>query len=389
MFSFLRKRQKDEHVRLVCLVTGYAVSGAVVKVFTKPGAINRPVVLYSTEVLIRIPQLAGFSTATHDVQYALKQVIAACKNVVPHYDELRCVVGEPWIMSTTRTAHLEKRESFSVNQKLIDDLVLRETKLFEQEMAREYSSGDEYGLLEMGAPLVDLNGYRVTAGHYAANAGVAARVVDVHCTYTIAPVSLIESLTEVYVDMFHRTDVVFHSFDHAKRILLDTYDHGVICELGGGSMPCMLVNHKTPTHFAVIPTGLHIFERALMDLFGVPRTKVSGIFAFTRDQNILKHERDVYHTRISTAYEAFAGAIPFHVTQIKKYVQEFREPVVVIGRPEWLGHLKELLSNDLHKSVIIPSQDTLSDSLVFTHEVESLSIPLTLSLIHSLRYEAK
>lgn len=389
MFSFLQKRQKEEQVHLVCLVTGYAVSAAVVKVFTKPGAINRPIVLYSTEVVVRSSWTTSFTITYQEVQRALKHAISSCKKVVPHYDELRCVVGEPWIMTTTRTAHLEKREEFTITKKLIDDLVNRETKLFEQEMARELSSMNEFGLLEVGTPLIDLNGYRIDSDYYVHNANVTARVVDVHCAYTIAPVALVESLVEVYVDMFHRTDVVFHSFDHAKLKLLDNYDHGVICELGGTTVPCMIVQYKTPTHFAAIPTGLHTFEHALADSFGIPHAKIPNIFAFTRDENILKHERDVYHQRILGAYSIFAAALPFHVAHIKKYVHEFREPVVVIGRPEWLGHLRELLANDIHRSVVIPSQEVLSDSFVLAHQAQVVNIPLTLAIIHSLHYEAK
>lgn len=389
MFSFLRKQRKDEQVRLVCLVTGYAVTGAVVTSFNKPGAIDRPVVLFSTETVLRFPEPLGNGILAHTVQDALKQVITRCKKAVPHYDELHCVLGEPWIISSTRTAHLEKKEPFVVSKKLIEDLVTRETKLFEQEMAREQLYRDEYGLLATAAPRVDLNGYPVQAHHYTESRSVMARVVDVHCTYTIAPTLIIERITEVFVDMFHRTDVVFHSFDHAKRYLLDTYEHGVICELGGTTIPCMIMRGGTPTHFAVIPTGLQYFEQSLMDLFAVSRSRITTVFSFIRDENILKHERDVYHNRIQSAYRVFASAIPFHVSQIKKYTQEFREPVVVIGRPEWIGHLKLMLSTDLHQSVIIPSQDTLSDGLVMTHGAETVSLPLTLAIIHVLSYEAK
>lgn len=389
MFSFLEKSKKSERIHLVCLITGYAISGAVVKIFTKQGSVNRPVVLYSTEVPIRIPQLAEISSTTDDIQQALKQVITDCKRVVPHYDELHCVVGEPWIISTTRTAHLEKREGFLINKKVVSELLSRETKLFEQEMIKEYATGEEYGLLEMSMPIVDLNGYRVDAHHYEQNKGITARTLDVHCTYTIAPVEIIEQIVEVCVDAFHRTDIIFHSFDHAKRILLENYEYGVICELGGETIPCMIISRKIPTHFSVIPTGLHTFENMLMNAFGISQSKIPSIFSFTGDENILMGNRDVYHTRILDAYEEFAQVIPFHVAEIKKYIQEFREPVVVIGRPEWLGHLKKLLERDLYKSVIIPSQDTLSDSLVITQTANSVTVPLTLAIIHSLHHETK
>lgn len=388
MFSFLRKSPKEEQTLLVCLITSHAVTGAVVKMFKRPGAIERPVVLYAHEVFVRLPELHSVASLNRDVSQALREVVTQCRKKYPKYDAIHCCLGEPWIVTSTRTAHLEKRDPFLVNEKLINDLVTRETKLFEQEMAQQYAELPERGLIETGKPVVEINGYRVDRSLYQSKKGIPqAQTVDVHITYSITEADIIEEILEVFLDTVHHTNVVFQSFDHAKVFLLDAMKQGTICELGGLTMPCMVVSEKVPTHFASIPASMHTFERALMNLFAVTRSKINTLFAFTRDENILHHERDVYHKRILGAYHAYGTGIPFHVSQVKKFIGDFREPVIVIGRPEWIGQLKDLLSADFGTSLIIPPQDLLRDQVLVAHETSAVSIPIMLAVIHATTYE--
>ncbi len=208
MFSFLKKTTPEEKTILVCLVTSYAVTGAVVKVYRKSGAVAAPVVMYTHESLVNLPRDIKNYSLIDEVESAFRKAVMGCKKHYPKYDAIHCCVGEPWITSMTRTAHLEKRDAFIVNKKLIDDLVIRETKLFEQEMSKGGLEVADKGLLETSQYRVDINGYRVTDEVYIQSEKNAPRAqsVDVHITYTIAQTSIIDVAMNVFADAFHRTD---------------------------------------------------------------------------------------------------------------------------------------------------------------------------------------
>jgi hypothetical protein len=161
MFSFLKKKPKNEVVRLVCLVTSYAVTAAVVKNYHKLGTVQQPVILFSCESIIPSRHTSNLVLLEVAVAEALRSVLNRCRTHTPMYDELICTIGEPWVMSTTRSAHLEKREAFSITQKLVNDLVAREKKLFEQEIVRTYADKEGVGLLQVSQPVIDANGLDV------------------------------------------------------------------------------------------------------------------------------------------------------------------------------------------------------------------------------------
>lgn len=382
MFSFLKKKPHPEQLHLVCLVTSYAVTAAVVKVFTQSDSVQEPIMLFSCESVLPIRDTLGFSTDAGITYTALRHVIEECKKNYPVYDRLYCTIGEPWITSTTRTAHLEKREAFSLTKKLIDDLVLRESKLFEQEIVRTYAGTEEVALLQVSRPLIDANGYRIANP---VNALVAS--VDVHCTFSIVSMRLIDGLIGVFADAFHRTDVVFTSFDLAKESLLSNYDQGTIIELGGDTIQVLIKQQGITTLFAAIPEGLHRFEYAIMQLFEVLQKKVSAVLSFAHDDNILQHERERYYHRIVSAYEEISPSVALHSIDIKKHIQQLPSPVVAIGNPDWIEVIKPVLEKDFGTSIIIPRADLLHDQVIISRQAHVTNQLLLLAVLHAIRYE--
>lgn len=382
MFSFLNKKPQDEQVHLVCLVTSYAVTAAVVKVYTRPESVQEPVLLFSCESIIPIREESDYRTSAALTYEAMKQVLNKCRTFNPVYDRLYCTIGDPWITSSTRTAHLEKREAFSLTQKLIDDLVARESKLFEQEIARTYAGIEEVGLLQTSRPLIDANGYRIANP---INALVAS--VDVHITFSLVSLRLTDGMVGVFADVFHRTDVTFTSFDLAKAALLHDYNQGTVVELGGDMTSILVKQRGVPELFAAIPEGLHRFEYAIMQLFEVLHKKVSTVLSFASDENIIQHERERYYQRIVRAYQEISPAIALQIIDIKKHMPQLPEPVVVIANPEWVGILKPLLEKDLDTRIIIPRPDLLTDQVIITRQALVSNHALLITVLHAIRYE--
>jgi hypothetical protein len=380
MFSFLKKEVKKELTTLVCLVTSYSVVAAVVKTYHKPGTINRPVVLFYAESIIPDRYQGDRSRLEKFVAEAALKTLNMCRTYCPVYDRLICSIGEPWVTISTRTAHLERNESFLVTAKVVSDLVARETKLFEQEIIQNLDLNDDLGVLEISLPLVDVNGYRTD--HYLK---AVVQTLDVHISFSLAKGSIIDHMLGIFADVFHRTDVIFESYDIAKAKLFDGYHQGTLIELGGLNSAVTLFEKNIPAYFALIPTGVHSIEQSLVDAFNIKRHSLSKVMSFVHDENILEHERDIYFTRIVSAYQSQGNAFSKYIFDIKKYVQKFEEPVMVIGHPLWLRALGSLVENDIGSPVVFPSVQRFSDQLVITHDAYGITLPLLLSVIHASR----
>lgn len=380
MFSFLNKKPQEQ-THIVVMVTSSTITAAVVRVFKAADATRKPVVLFSCESIIPIRNnQADYRDDT--VRQGLRTVLNKCRTYYPVYQHIYCCVGEPWILSSTRTAHLEKKESFAVTQKLIDDLVVRETKLFEQEIARDYANQEPVGLLEVSRPLVDANGYRVHHIH-----GIKASTIDVHLTFSIVSLRLATLVVDVCGDVFHRTDVRFASCDLAKIKFLNQYPEGTLIELGGATLPVLTKDRQSITATAVIPVGVHQFMVKIMQLFDVTQQGAFRALSFAIDENILVHDRERYFHRIIEAYETVRPSIVRYGLEITKHMQQLPKPVMIIGHNSSVSLFKEFLERDLRTEVIVLDNNLLLDQVVVSHEARVCTYPLLLAIMHVIQYD--
>lgn len=379
MFSFLKKQSHSESVSLVCLVTGYSVVGMVVSEF-KQKTKTIPHVIYSYEVKIPVSYDHDGQTFEHFVTTALGDVIKKCRIVAPKYNSITCSIGEPWVISYSRVAHLEKRDPFIVSKSIIDDLVSRETKLFEQEIIKGniHMAAREQGLLEVTRPLIMINGYQ--ASDYPR---LPVATVDVHIVYSVAPVDFVEKLSTVFLEAFHAHHVTFQSFEHAKLFLGYLQDQVSLFEIGGVNSTFSLMEKGFMHTFAPVPVGLHALEHKLSQEFNVPRSRLDYVFSYAHDQNILEHLRDVYVQRIMRSYIPFGDVIPRTLLEIKKNVGIIPEPIFIISHRSDIHIFEALLKRDISNRLVVLSVDHLLPYVHFHESVLLPTIPAGLAVIHA------
>jgi hypothetical protein len=277
---------------------------------------------------------------------------------------------------------MERKRNFTIKQKTIDDLVERETKLFEQETLRKYEGREEIGLLEISQPWIDAHGYRVTKP-----LGEQAKTLDVHMVFSLAPVHVVRTLGEVYLDVFHRTDVLFRSYDHAAYSLMHHMQEGTLIHVGGLTTTLALFRKGLPSMSASLPTGIHTYEQELMQSFALTRNQIPATCALVRDQNILNQARDIYTGRMIDAYSSLHDALMRYVLESRKCGHLIQGPLVVVGLPLWMEHILPLLEKDLKGAGHIPSRDLLEEILVLTHEAHH--VPASLIAVLSAEYRTK
>lgn len=380
MFSFSGKKRASETTMLVSTVTGHGACAAVVRIYRSKGSVTVPVVLFSCESKIPLRDTAAPDLHAQSACAALADALSRCRSFSGSYDRLVCTVGEPWIESHSRTSHLEKGEPFQVTGKLIDDLILRESRMFEIEVIRDHSLGEEVGIVGISDTVVDINGYRTPQ-----YAGAKAKTVDVHMSFSLAPAGFVESLIGVFADVFHRTDVFVSSADTARTLLVPEGLKASVLALGGTTSSLSVIDRGHASYHSGMPDGLSSLEANLSSLFGVDRNRIPSIMAFASDENVLQHHRDVYYRRIEAGYRDLGANLRRGFLELARHVEKVPEPVFLVSDQEWAGVLAPMISKDAGVDVRALSADAMEGRVAFSHEAPVRHLSLAAAIVQAAR----
>ncbi len=382
MTSFFTKdTQKTDRTLCVCSVTSYAVTASVVRVLHHEGVAANPVVLFSCEEKIPAyhdhdPEVLDQVTLVH-VKYALER----CRSFQGRIDMLVCTIGEPWLVTYLRSAHLERAEPFKVLQSTVDDVVTREKRLFEQEILQNYTEGDaEMGIVDISRPVIVMNGYVVEK-----LSPIPARTLDVHLSISMAPVSFFEDLVGTYVDVFHRTDIVFQSADIAQTYAALGPEKVAVLDVGGiTSSLSVIEDHRTLYH-AVLPAGLIDLEEGLKDIFGMKSLHLSSLMHLAADERVLDHERGYFTSKIGIAAQPFVETVGRGIVDLKKYAPNMPSTLFIVGGRGWLSMVRPGVQGVFSSSVSVMHSEALVPSLTFARGASSESAALSLAILQAVK----
>lgn len=271
MFSFSKKKQTENEIICVSVITSYSITSSIVRLFKSENNANaRPVVLFSCEEILPTYHNREASRLLDIVLFHLKKTLEQCRSFGGNVDRLICTLGEPWVFTRARLIHLEKMDSFPVTQKIVDEMIARDLKLFEQEILADFGNENGMSLVGTSKPRVELNGY------YADSImGQPARIVDIHTSFSLARSSVVETVAGVYADVFHRDDVVFQSVDSAHVSIIPRDANQTMIHIGGLTTQISIISRGRLMQSAQIPSGLHDLEFGIMEEFGVPQISYS------------------------------------------------------------------------------------------------------------------
>lgn len=380
MFSFLKEKQKEEQTMCVLVVSSYSVIAAVVRTYHREDAVTKPVVLFSYEEKVPHHHIGGWNNLESLVVGSTKKALEKCRMVHGNYDKIVCALGEPWVMTKTRHITLEKPAQFKLTQKIIDDAIARDSRLFEQEAVRDYAKNEEWGIIHTTRPIVDVNGYRTDNF-----VGALTKNAMIHVSVSLAPASFVELIMGAYADVFHRVDISFIGTETLVAQLAKHYAHASVIMLGGNSGTLAVFNQGILDFSEKIHRGLADFESGIAYLFNVNNSHISSVFKFASDEKLLEHERDIYYQRIEAAYKGIGDELRMGILRLKKYVGHIAEPVLLIANPHWISIIKSLVEKDIESPVIIPHHDMFNEVLVYTHEARVKNVLLSLAILEVLK----
>ncbi len=262
----------------------------------------------------------------------MRAVTESCRTFHGKFDDIICTIGEPWTTTVTRSIHMDRAEPFKLTQKIIDEMITRDRKSFEQTII-----GD-IGLVQVSQPQIALNGYLTND-----IIGQKPKSVDINIAYSIANAGFMDELSGVFLDVFHNPNATFKSVDIAYTKLFSGHNNGVIIDLGGITTTMAIVHGGMVKNIVSIPMGLMDIEDHITKLFAVHKNRVSSVMNFASDEKLLEHERDEYYRRIEMAYRPMGILFEHAVTELRRQVGMVPEPVYVIGVPEWFSVLIPLI----------------------------------------------
>lgn len=380
MISRLFKTLPTEQTWCVCSVGSYTVSAAVVRIYHRPGSITKPIVLFSCEQVIPLYYENNIEALEKFVFSATHTVLEQCRSYYGNFDKLVCTIGEPWASAFPRSIHIEKTNTFKVVAPTIDDAIIRETRLFEQEIFRDFGDGEPLGIIGVSKPLIDINGYRVFD-----YMNTTAKTVDIHLVFSLAPVYFVEELIAIFGDVFHRTDVFISSLDTARPLLLPQERMVTILDIGGYSSTLSIIHHGHVVSQTRIGEGLSDIENSIREQFGIPHSQISSVMQFANDQGVLRNHRDIYYRRIQTAYESFGESLRATVSQIKIQTGSLPNHLIAIGTPPWLSVFDPFISSDTETDTQFLPEGFFDEQLVLSKQAVTQNVHLMLSIIQATK----
>jgi len=364
------------------MVNSYSISGAVIRSYHREGATPKPIVLFSCEEKIPLYHHRNAEVLERLVIAQTKGVLEKCRSFHGRFDKIICTLGEPWVTTFSRSSHLEKREPFTVNKNSIDELVARDTRLFEQETIRDYRSFEEVGVVGTSMPVIDVNGYRTPR-----YSGVTAKTVDVHMAFSIAPARFVENLLSAFIDVFHREDIICQSMDLARSYLFAKTAKAAVLDIDGTTSTLSIIDRGHVMYTSSIPSGLINFENNLETLFDIKRVQIASVMQFVTDEKFIEYSRDVYYKRIEAAYRDFGVMLRRGANNLKKYTEAIPRPIHLMTNPSWIGTLEPLIKSDLETSIATLPADSLDDHVMYTTQAEARSVALSLAILQAIKNE--
>ena len=257
MGIFSRSTKHTERVLLMHIGSS-SVTGCLVDVQEK---ISTLVASVTTEITV----LADLTQTQfeREMEHAFRKTLAEISNLkLPPPDRCSVYLASPWYASQVRIAKTARSASFVVSQALLNDMVVREIKAFEdEEMAQHAGTHNVLRAIEKQTLQVTLNGY--------ANAnpiGLSVKELALSVFISVAPEHMLTQLEEILKHTYHKSVSFATSLSAAFLIVRDFFPHQdqyLLMDIGGEVTDISLVRDNTLVQTVSFPFGRNYILRKL------------------------------------------------------------------------------------------------------------------------------
>ena len=236
-----------------------------------------------------------------------------------------CVLASPWYLSQTRTIHYETKEPFTFTEKLADELIQKEIKVFGEENAANYPAA------EHAVRSIELKNIQTLLNGYAASRPLNQKATELEMIIfvSMSSESTLVAIEESIGRYFNTGPIKFSSFAMASfTVIRDTYhtdENFLLVDIGGEVTEIFMSKRNVLRESISYPLGKSFLTRGVAKELGCTLDEASSLISLAKDG----------HAAISIAKKLD--------TAISKLKQE------------WLNKFQESLAN-LSKDISIPSK---------------------------------
>ncbi len=262
LFSFFSKKSYERV--LVIDIGSASVTGAYIIISGGEHPLVQKVATSPIAVLPDIDPIR-FEKEMNSALTNVMQMIEALKEPKP--DRISVFLSSPWYVSQVRNAKLSRPSSFVVSKKILDDLVMRERKAFDEEIHPGVSAVEPLRSIESKTVRVVLNGYSVQDP-----INMSAHDVELALYVAASPERILTSIEEAISKIYPHTAVSFTSFLTAAFYTLHShFEREINClfvDIGGEITDVTLIRNGAPTQSVSFPKGRNFMLRELANGLG-------------------------------------------------------------------------------------------------------------------------
>ena len=269
IFSFFSPKKKNERVLVLHIGSGSVMGTMVMNDGTKT-AMN-------ASASIDIPVLVDLTLERFELEMkkALEQTLATLAAAsLPSPDRIAVYFASPWYASQVRNAKMSRPTPFVVSKTLLDDMIAKELKAFEDEEIAE-TKGTSAALRGIDSKVV-----QVKLNEYPHNdpIGMSTRELELSIFVSVAPERTLGMIEEVITRRYH-APIKYSSFLIASfavtRDFFPEANNYILVDIGGEVTDVSLVRNGSLFQSVSFPHGCNFVLRKLSN--GLKRSTAEAV----------------------------------------------------------------------------------------------------------------
>ncbi len=189
------------------------------------------------------------SEIEHIMTSALSTVLKKIQSVSGRIDHIHIVLSSPWIVSKTKSSHINFPKAINIDHSYVEKIVADEEKEFKKLLPFEVE------FIEQKVFETKVNGY-----HTRIKKPVPAMTLSVSSTMSAMSKHVISKIHNTIEHFYHGGKIFFHSASLlafiSMRHLKPEYKNGIFIHIHGECTDVTLFKDGVPLHFASINTGI-------------------------------------------------------------------------------------------------------------------------------------
>ena len=262
-FSFFRKKEDSNNLNKTALVIDIGSASVTAAIVMFENSVSTVVASVSTDIAI-LPDLV-YDRFEKEMLKALDTTLnKILRSTFAKLDRINVCLASPWYASQVRVAKLARLAPFVASKSVLDDMIRRELKAFEEEEIKTKNlSGDAVRSIETQTIRARLNGYDTHEP-----LGVSAKELELTIFLSIASEPTLKNIEET-ISRVYTAPVVFSTFlSMTYLVSRDYFPHQqnyMLIDIGAEVSDISLVKENGLQQSFSFPCGRNMIVRRLAD----------------------------------------------------------------------------------------------------------------------------